>query len=316
MSCIRWRARSCRSPTTASPTPATPPPYCSGASTGSTASAACPTRPTPITANMASSSIEPAWETMMQITRTIAGRRCTPARLGAAVVFGCALFVCGCTTDQQVAGVPDVPADYRMRHPITLKESDRTLEVFIGSNRGELNPTQRAQILAFGLKWKREATGGIVIARPVRSSNEQASADATREIISILSASGMPPGGIAVRTYVAEGPALATVRISYPKITAQAGPCGIWPEDIGPSMTRDYFENQPMWNNGCAAQRNLAAKSTIRPIWYSRVPRRLPTRCGAPRCSRNTAWASIPRRYLPAVRPPRSAMLANKLISS
>ncbi len=196
----------------------------------------------------------------MQITRTIAGRRCTPARLGAAVVFGCALFVCGCTTDQQVAGVPDVPADYRMRHPITLKESDRTLEVFIGSNRGELNPTQRAQILAFGLKWKREATGGIVIARPVRSSNEQASADATREIISILSASGMPPGGIAVRTYVAEGPALATVRISYPKITAQAGPCGIWPEDIGPSMTRDYFENQPMWNNGCAAQRNLAAE--------------------------------------------------------
>jgi len=177
----------------------------------------------------------------------------------AALAFACALFVCGCNTDGQVAGVPDVPTDYRMRHPITMKESDHTLEVFIGSNRGELNPTQRAQILAFGLKWRREATGGIVIARPVGSVNERAAADAMHEITSILTSSGMPPNSIGVRTYAANGPALATVRLSYPKIAAQAGPCGIWPEDIGPSANRDYFENQPMWNNGCASQRNLAA---------------------------------------------------------
>ncbi len=40
---------------------------------------------------------------------------------------------------------------------------------------------------------------------------------------------------------------------------AQAGPCGLWPEDIGPSFTRDHFENQPIWNHGCSTQRNLAA---------------------------------------------------------
>jgi pilus assembly protein CpaD len=190
----------------------------------------------------------------------IAGPR-TIARPGlrAALALAGALFACGCTTDQQVAGVPDVPVDYRMRHPITMKESDRTLEVFVGTNRGELNATQRAQVLAFGLKWRREATGGLVIARPVGSGNERAAADSMREIMSILAASGMPPNSIGVRTYQAGGPALATVRISYPKITAQAGPCGIWPEDIGPSLNRDYFENQPMWNNGCASQRNLAA---------------------------------------------------------
>ena len=197
----------------------------------------------------------------MQLERTkIAGRRraAMPA-LRAALALAGALFVCGCTTDQQVAGVPDVPPDYRMRHPITMKESDRTMEVFIGTNRGELNATQRAQVLAFGLKWRREATGGIVIVRPVGSGNERAASDSMREIMSILASSGMPPNSIGVRTYPANGPALATVRISYPKITAQAGPCGIWPEDIGPSLNRDYFENQPMWNNGCASQRNLAA---------------------------------------------------------
>jgi pilus assembly protein CpaD len=84
-------------------------------------------------------------------------------------------------------------------------------------------------------------------------------ADSMREIVSILNASGMPPSSIAVRTHQANGPAFATVRISYPKVTAQAGPCGLWPEDIGPSATRDYFENQPPWNYGCSSQRNLAA---------------------------------------------------------
>jgi pilus assembly protein CpaD len=55
------------------------------------------------------------------------------------------------------------------------------------------------------------------------------------------------------------GPKVAPVRVSYPKIVAQAGPCGMWPKDIGPSANRDYFENQEWWNFGCANQRNLAA---------------------------------------------------------
>jgi len=196
----------------------------------------------------------------MHSIRTMeAGRRAVAGlAVRAAIAAGCALFLCGCNTDQRVAGPPDPPTDYRLRHPITMQESDHSIELFIGSNRGELTPTQRAQVLSFGLGWKREATGGIVIARPVGSSNEQASADAMREIGSILAASGMPPQSIMMRTYPAQS-SVATVRISYPKITAQAGPCGIWPEDIGPSMTRSHDENRPYWNFGCATQRNLAA---------------------------------------------------------
>jgi pilus assembly protein CpaD len=203
-----------------------------------------------------------AQETTMQTMHaTIAGRRPVAGIVvRAAAAAGCAMFVCGCNTDQQViAGAPSAPSDYRMRHPITLQESARTMELFIGTNRGELTPTQRAQLLSFGLAWKREATGGIVIERPVGSTNENASNDAMREIMSILAASGMPPQSIVMRTYPAIGPNLATVRISYPKIAAQAGPCGVWPQDIGPSMNREFFENQQYWNFGCASQRNLAA---------------------------------------------------------
>jgi pilus assembly protein CpaD len=53
---------------------------------------------------------------------------------------------------------------------------------------------------------------------------------------------------------------LATIRLSYPKIAAVAGPCGLWPEDLGPSIKdRGYFENKSYYNFGCAYQRNMAA---------------------------------------------------------
>jgi pilus assembly protein CpaD len=179
--------------------------------------------------------------------------------LRAATVAGCALFVCACNTDKEIAGVPEAPADYRMRHPITVTEGNRSLQLFIGANRGSLTAMQRAEVMAFAQSWRREATGGVVIETPTGTSNERSSAEAIREVQSILAASGVSPPAMMVRTYPASSRSFATVRIIYPKVTAQAGPCGTWPKDIGPSMNRDYFENQPAWNFGCANQRNFAA---------------------------------------------------------
>jgi pilus assembly protein CpaD len=197
----------------------------------------------------------------MQTVRTMfAGRRTAAAvALRAAVVAGVGLLACACQTDQQTAAAPDVPYDYRMRHPITLTEAERTLQIFIGSNRSALTAQQRAEVLAFAQTWKREATGGVLIDVPVGTANAQASAGALHEVQSILAATGVPPDTMMVRNYPASTTALAPVRVTYPKITAQAGPCGIWPADIGPSFNRDYFENQPSWNFGCSTQRNLAA---------------------------------------------------------
>jgi pilus assembly protein CpaD len=179
--------------------------------------------------------------------------------LRAAFAVGCSVLVCACNTDKQITGAPDAPTDYRLRHPITITEKPHTLQLFIGANRGSLTPAQRAELLAFAQTWRDEATGGVIIDLPVGGANERSSADALREIESILAATGVPPQSVAVRSYRVSERTLATVRISYPKITAQAGPCGVWPEDMGPSFNRDYFENQPPWNFGCATQRNLAA---------------------------------------------------------
>ena len=197
----------------------------------------------------------------MQIVRTMIIECRGIARLvmRAAFVGGCAVLVCACNTDQQVAAGPDVPSDYRLRHPITLSEADRTLEIFIGSDRGALNATQRAQVQAFAHTWRHEATGGVVVDLPVGSSNARAAASAMHTIGSILVANGVPPRGVFVRRYHPPAFNLATIRISYPRIAAQVGPCGMWPQDIGASANRGFFENEPYWNFGCATQRNLAA---------------------------------------------------------
>jgi pilus assembly protein CpaD len=197
---------------------------------------------------------------MRTVLQTIAeSRGRTAVAMRAGIVASFSLILCACNTDQQVAAAPDVPSDYRQRHPITITEADHTLQLFVGSNRGELTATQRAEVLAFAQTWRHEATGGVLVDLPVGASNERAATEAMRTIRSILAASGVPQNGIAVRGYHPPTSALAPIRISYPKIQAQAGPCGLWPADIGPSLNRDYFENQPVWNQGCATQRNLAA---------------------------------------------------------
>jgi pilus assembly protein CpaD len=197
----------------------------------------------------------------MHNVRTASADRRTGSRLVLRAVFaaGCAAMVCGCNTDQKITGAPTVPSDYRLRHPITITEKDRTFQLFIGDHRDSLTGSQRAELLAFAQSWRREATGGVIIALPVGSSNARSSAGALGEIESILAATGVPRGSMAVHKYRVSADTLATVRVSYPRIAAQAGPCGLWPEDIGPSFDRDYFENQPPWNFGCATQRNLAA---------------------------------------------------------
>jgi len=198
---------------------------------------------------------------MHHVRTPIADRRASPRRaLRTALAIGFAALVCGCNTDQRITGAPEAPVDYRLRHPISITEKDHTLQLFMGANRGSLTPVQRAEVLAFGQTWKDHATGGVIIDLPVGSSNERSSAESLREIESILAATGVPPRSIAVRNYRVSSRVLATVRITYPVIAAQAGPCGVWPDDIGPTFHREYFENQPNWNFGCATQRNLAAE--------------------------------------------------------
>ena len=180
--------------------------------------------------------------------------RMAGALVGLAVVLG----ACTHTDEAVTASVPD---DYRLRHPIAIQEANESIVIFVGHARGGLSATQRADVMGLAQTWLKEATGAISADVPVDTPNARTAADSVREIQALLVSAGVPARGFVVRRYHPDDPRqLAAIRLSYSRISAVAGPCGIWPEDLGPSLKdKGYFDNKPYYNFGCAYQRNMAA---------------------------------------------------------
>ena len=178
---------------------------------------------------------------------------------GALIGLSVALGACNHNTDTVTTA--SLPNDYRLRHPIAIEEADRSIVVFVGRGRGGLAASQRADVMSLAGDWMREGTGAITVDVPVNTPNARAAQDSLREIQATFAAAGLPPRAFTVRRYRPEDPRhMAAIRLNYPKISAVAGPCGLWPEDLGPSINnRSYFENKQYYNFGCANQRNLAA---------------------------------------------------------
>ncbi len=185
-------------------------------------------------------------------------------RLLAVLMAGSALSGCYSLAGAPYTPIPpeaSYPNDARKRHPIAIREGKQVTEVFIGRDRAPLNASQRADVASFAHVWRGESTGGIVISVPYGTPNQYASSQAAREVRALLVASGIPDNLIATQSYQPDNPAkLSVLRLSYSKMVAEAGPCGLWPSDLGPTYdTAAYNENRQYWNFGCSQQRNLAA---------------------------------------------------------
>src|SRR6266404_3623455 len=179
----------------------------------------------------------------------------------AVVLVGLAVMLGACRHTEDELVTASYPDDYRLRHPIAIQEADRSIVVFVGQARGGLSATQRADVMGMAQSWLREGTGAISIDVPVDTPNARAATESLREIQATFAAAGVPPRAVTVRQYHPEDPRhMAAIRLTYPKISAVAGPCGLWPEDLGPSINnKGYFDNKPYYNFGCANQRNLAS---------------------------------------------------------
>ena len=191
-------------------------------------------------------------------TQTKLDRRHSWRLIGALIGLSAALGACQQTTEIVTASVPN---DYRLRHPIAVQEGNRSIVIFVGHARGGLSAPQRNDVMGLAQTWVREGTGAIVADVPIDTANARAAAASFREIQSVLMAGGVPSRAITLRHYRPDDPlTLPTIKLSYPKISAVAGPCGLWPEDLGPNIDNPgYNENKPYHNFGCATQRNLAA---------------------------------------------------------
>ncbi|QPF81735.1 CpaD family pilus assembly protein [Bradyrhizobium genosp. L] len=188
-----------------------------------------------------------------------AGRAATLPLLGALAAAAIALGGCNLTGDVATTGT--VPDDYRLRHPVAVTEGEQSIVVFVGRSRGNLTETQRDDVMGLARNWRREGTGAIAIDVPVDTPNARAAQAMSQEIHGLLASTGVPAHAITKRPYRSDDPrALATIRLSYPKMAAVAGPCGVWPADLGPNIfDPGYNENKQYSNFGCATQRNMAA---------------------------------------------------------
>jgi len=178
----------------------------------------------------------------------------------AVLIAGLAATVAGCqTTTTAVDTTGGIPEHYKDRHPISIKEGKKSLVLFVGTGRGGLSAMQRAEVLSFARNWRNDASGGVTIDRPVGGLNERAVNDTLKETLSIIVQAGVPNNGIGIKPYPAHGEKAPPMRLSFPLMVAEAGPCGLWPDDVGPSNDLKHFENREYYNFGCASQRNLAA---------------------------------------------------------
>src|SRR6478735_7541250 len=214
-------------------------PLCSGASTGSTGlrPASIPSAET--RAILASSLIEPQScspsgdEDRTMITRMPLHRVRILRTLGALLGLSTALGACiPHTTEVTTSSI-----DYRHRHPIAVTEADRSIVVFVGHARGGLSGPQRTDVMGLAQTWLREGTGAIIAEVPVNTANARAAAATYQDIRSVLAAGGVPSSAITLRQYHPDGVGtLPTIKLNYSKMTATAGPCGLWPEDLGPNL--------------------------------------------------------------------------------
>jgi pilus assembly protein CpaD len=179
---------------------------------------------------------------------------------GALLGLSAALGACTWQSTEVVT-TASVPHDYRQRHPIAVTEADRSIVVFVGRGRGGLSGPQQSDVIGLANTWMREGTGAIIAEVPTDTANARAAAASYQEIRSVLMAGGVPSRAIVLRHYYPDDPrTLPTIRLSYPKISAVAGPCGLWPQDLGPNIDNvAYNQNRSYHNFGCATQRNLAA---------------------------------------------------------
>src|ERR1700736_2566031 len=152
--------------------------------------------------------------------------------LSAAVGLSVVLGACSNTGGEVVTA--SIPDDYRQRHPVAIQEANRSVVIFVGHARGGLSGSQRADVLGLAQTWLREGTGSIVADVPIDTPNARAAADSFREIRALLAAAGVPPRGITMRHYHPDDiRTLATIRLSYPKISAAARPSGPWAGGLG-----------------------------------------------------------------------------------
>jgi pilus assembly protein CpaD len=173
------------------------------------------------------------------------------------VLSALAATLAGCKhsdSGEQVLGWSMV--DAAQRHPIMVTQAPANLDVEVTRGRNGLAPDQRAAVIDFLRRYKRESTTGkLVIAAPGGAPNEVAAVQAAGIVKGLARSEGIGWNEIQVEPYSGEeGNPQPPVRLTFVRHAAEGPDCGRFPTNLA-----DEPRNLPYANFGCSTQRNLAA---------------------------------------------------------
>lgn len=166
-----------------------------------------------------------------------------------------ALLLTGCASKSvTTASIPD---DYRTRHPITVSEQERAVDLPVATGDRQLTVSMREIVRGIAQDYRSSSSGAVRIMAPMGSPNSAAASLLSKEVASLLVAEGVPSHRIISSPYQAapEGDA-APIRVAFLAISASTGQCGNWPTDL----VTNTHENENWENFGCSSQANLAAQ--------------------------------------------------------
>nr|WP_321454533.1 CpaD family pilus assembly protein [uncultured Cohaesibacter sp.] len=167
-------------------------------------------------------------------------------------VAACALLLVACQSNREVTG--SVEQDYRLRHPIMLQQSARTIDIPVGVNSERLTPSSQSALEAFARDFLRENASVIQVMVPSGSLNETSANYMAKQIRGSLMRQGVAAGRIDLFPYTAANASDAPIRLAYPRVEAKTLTCGSHPAGFQlDTQNYDYFDF------GCSTQQNLAA---------------------------------------------------------
>lgn len=185
-----------------------------------------------------------------------------PLRMATRVAWLCFLLppLAGCGMNK-VYQPPEVPYDYRDRHPLVLAEAQTTVDLFPHVVDGVLDPETRLRLHEFAMRYRRFGEGRITMLAPIGGPGAGMSRRELELVRQTLAAEGVGRT-LFVSTYPVNDTKLASpLRLYFTGLKAQvAGKCGEWPDDLASGTSLDGWQNRTYWNFGCATQSTLAAQ--------------------------------------------------------
>lgn len=163
----------------------------------------------------------------------------------------CAVLLSACEEHRRAENEMAVGmSDPERRHPIAFSVRNESLDVEVPPGAEGLSPNQQVDVYRFLQRYKREATGRLIVSAPDRMRDQPAIAHSLQGIQRQVAEAGIDYR-LVRGARAARETGVPAIRLVYERPVAVPPVCDHWEEDVGRNEARVSYPN---W--GCATQRN------------------------------------------------------------